>query len=210
MQKNKDALLAELLNIKFGKNCKTYPAQIDFVLRTAFWAMNTSDNCTAEHTVHAMNGFTDYMNSQSDPEKFCSVLLLFSNDMHFKKSIPRIVGADSFDVYKWLRSITDTLMNAVNAADWSDDTTKSMYVKLTQVLVLYLTFEALESEGNEWKSDFVESRHFLAECMKCRRFDIERDQQYIECFRFYDQFVNGLTPSADYVSTVDATIQMLG
>lgn len=213
LKKDKDAILDELLNVKFGENCASYPDQIDFVVRTAFWTLKTADNWESKHIIHAINGYTDYLNSQSnDLDKYFSTLHLFTNNKSFEHVITMLVDMDTgeFNVVTWLRSITTMLIKMVNGSTGNscdDERKKKLYLNLSQAILIYVNVEA--QRALEWKTDFAETRYFIAECMKCGCFVTDRDQQYIECFMFLDQFINGLAKTKDLAKSIKMTTQTL-
>lgn len=174
---------------------------MDFVVRAAFWSIKCSTKkAESKYIVHAINNFDDYVQEQSDNlEKQLTVLLMFTRGKELESSVALLANTstDAFNVIAWLHSITTRLMKTVAAwkNEGADEQKKQIYLKLTQLLLLFINAEAQHASATNSAPDFGESRFYLQECIKLDCFAAHIDHQYIECFKMLDRFVCGIVTS---------------
>lgn len=198
-QKNSEALLNTLLDIKFEEICGSHTKLADKILQTSFWIIGEkSKTCKIEPNfiIHAINGYTELLQAHNDHLDLClTTLLLLADGRKLGYVVSMIVNLEknAFDVIQWLHSTADILINAIdNSKDLSaEEQLKTLYLKLSRVLLFFINIEAQYATVNNSSIECTASRYLLTKCMNCSRF-LHADQQYIECFKFLEEFVENI------------------
>lgn len=207
-----------MLDIKFEEICGSYTQLADKILQTSFWIIGEKSKTSKiqpNFVVHAINGYTELIQSYNDQLDLClTTLLLLADNRKLGYVIPMIVNLDknAFDVIKWLRTIIDILMNAIDKSkDLSnEEQLKTLYLKLSRVLLFYINIETQYATINNCKSiEYTESQYLLTKCMNCSRF-LRADQQYVKCFKFLEEFIKNVASndgSKENSNWMDETIE---
>lgn len=198
-QKNYDKANDAFLNLNIGANCARYDEHVKFSVNAAFKSIiHSAKNDEPKYFIHAINGFNDYLQAQSDDlEKYFAVLLQFANKKELKSAIPLLVNKniDAFDAIAWLHSITNGLMKAIGKSkdNIDNERKKDIYLKLTQTFLVFMEIETQYASSIDSAPNYGESQFLLEECMELTHFAMIADPQYIDCFKLLHQVVNGIS-----------------
>lgn len=189
-----------MLEIKFEEVCGSHTQLADKILQTSFWIIGEQSKTSEiqpKFVIHAINGYTELLQAYTDQLEQClTTLLLLGDCRKLGYVIPILVNLDknAFDVIIWLHSTTDILINAINTSKElsSEEQLKILYLKLSRTLLLFINIEAQCAAVNNCKRiEYSGSRYLLTKCMNCPRF-LQADRQYIECFRFLEEFIENI------------------
>lgn len=180
--------------------CGSHKEHAEYVIKASFRAIGKitgTKKLDQKFTIYTINGYTELLQAHNNNlEKCLKILLFLANGSTLAFAIPIIVNLDinSFDVIKWLHSITNILnKNIDNSKNISNaEQLTNLYLHLSHALMLFINIETQHATVNNYNCvEYTESRYFLMMCMKCILF-AHADQQYIVCFKFLDQFVKNI------------------
>lgn len=186
-----------LLQFDLKNHFTKHAVYIDFVLRSASHAATMAPN--TQYTVAVANAFNVVLTAIAERDAYDQYFSTL-NCSFFEMFLPFLskLSPSTFDLSEWLLAINTKLFKVLTNAKIVDDAAssirKSIYLRLTQLLLIFVNAEAHRATLSNGRWQFNASRQFLASCQQFHLYQGGNEiGQYNTCFGLLSKFLDVLS-----------------